>query len=94
LAWLPVEFMRDSDRYVLHLGFVNGVAADGTESIVWVLEQPQAPNNTLWPMDVGLCSLAPQEFGRRWYWYVQVVDSAAGNIAASEPSPAWWFSWN
>lgn len=94
LAWLPVDFLRDSDRYVLHLGFVNGVAADGSETIVWVLEQPQAANNTLWNMDVGLCSLAPQEFGRRWYWYVQVIDTATGNVAASEPSPAWWFSWN
>lgn len=95
MAWLPVNFIQENDQFLLHLGFVNSVNADGSENIVWVLEQLQAANNTLWPMDPGLCSLAPQEFGRRWYWYVEVVEHRNGaRIRVSEPSQPWTFSWN
>lgn len=95
MAWLPVNFIQENDQFLLHLGFVNSVNADGSENIVWVLEQLQPANNTLWPMDAGLCSLAPQEFGRKWYWYVEVVEHRNGaRIRVSEPSQSWTFSWN
>lgn len=95
LVWLPVDFILADDFYLLHLGFVNGVAADGKETIVWVLEQAQPANNTLWNPDVSLCGLAPQEFGRKWYWYVQVVEGkTGGRTPVSPPSPLWSFRWN
>jgi LysM repeat protein/predicted RNA-binding Zn-ribbon protein involved in translation (DUF1610 family) len=95
MVWLPVNFVRDSDQYLLHLGFVAGLGADGSETIIWVLEQIQSVNNTLWKMDPSLCSLAPQEFGRKWYWYVEVIEQAGnGRISVSEPSATWAFYWN
>jgi LysM repeat protein len=95
LIWQSVDFMRSSDAFILHLGFVNGVGADGKENIVWVLEQRQTTGNTLWDLDPSLCSLAPQQYGRKWYWYVVVVDEASGTrIPASLPSAMWSFRWN
>ncbi|RIK44704.1 MAG: hypothetical protein DCC55_01695 [Chloroflexi bacterium] len=95
IAWLPVEFMRESDQFLLHLGFVSAIGADGRETITWVLEQVQGANNTLWAMDTGLCGLAPQQFGRKWYWYVEVIDTAnATRVRVSAPSEVWTFSWN
>jgi hypothetical protein len=95
IAWLPVNFVRESDQYLLHLGFVGAVGSDGREVITWVLEQVQNANNTIWPMDSGLCGLAPQEFGRKWYWYVEVVDMAnGGRVRVSAPSETWAFFWN
>jgi LysM repeat protein/predicted RNA-binding Zn-ribbon protein involved in translation (DUF1610 family) len=95
MVWLPVNFVRESDQYVLHLGFVAGLGNDGRETIIWVLEQIQGVNNTLWIMDPSLCSLAPQEFGRKWYWYVEVIEQAGGGrTSVSEPSATWTFSWN
>jgi LysM repeat protein/predicted RNA-binding Zn-ribbon protein involved in translation (DUF1610 family) len=95
IAWLPVEFLRESDQYLLHLGFVNAIGSDGREMVTWVLEQVQSANNTLWSMDNGLCGLAPQEFGRKWYWYVEVVDVSTGaRVRASTPSETWAFFWN
>ncbi len=41
LVWLPVSYMRAEDKYVLHLGFVNGRMDDGQEIVIWVLEQPR-----------------------------------------------------
>jgi LysM repeat protein len=95
LVWLPVNFILADDFYLLHLGFVNGVAADGKENIAWVLEQTQPANNTLWNPDASLCGLAPQEFGRKWYWYVEVVEGKSGaRTPVSPPSPFWSFRWN
>jgi LysM repeat protein len=95
LAWRPVNFLRASDLYLLHMGFVNTVGADGQESITWVLEQVQPSTNTLWPMDSSLCSLAPQQFGRKWYWYVEVIEqTAGGRVRVSAPSASWAFYWN
>jgi len=94
LTWLPVNFLRASDQYLLHLGFVSGMGSDGSETITWVLEQIQESNNTLWSMDSSLCGLAPQEFGRKWYWYVEVIDpSGGGRVVASAPSQTWTFNW-
>jgi LysM repeat protein/rRNA maturation protein Nop10 len=95
MAWLPVEFMGPDDQFLLHLGFVSGVGADGRETITWVLEQVQAANNTLWSMDTSLCGLAPQQFGRKWYWYVEVIETVNGaRVRVSTPSEVWSFSWN
>jgi len=95
LIWLPVSFMREGDRYLLHLGFLSGYNTDGTESIVWVLEQLQPANATIWHMDEGLCGLAPQDFGRQWRWYVEVVESTdTAKVPVSLPSAIWGFSWN
>jgi LysM repeat protein len=92
LVWQSVPFMLDSDNFVLHLGFVNGHDTDGKETITWVLEQIQSPNNTTWNMDPGLCALAPQDLGRQWRWYVEVID--ANREPVSLPSTFWGFNWN
>lgn len=95
LIWLPVSFIREDDTYLLHLGFVNGYNTDGTDVIAWVLEQQLSANETIWRMDEGLCSLAPQEFGRQWRWYVEVVEQGATGLQrVSIPSATWSFSWN
>ncbi len=31
LIWNGVQFIKDSDKYVLHLGFVNGEPSNGQE---------------------------------------------------------------
>lgn len=95
LIWLPVPFMREDDSYLLHLGFLNGYNIDGSETIVWVLEQRQPASATIWRMDPALCGLSPQSFGRQWRWYVEVVEPAGDiNRAVSLPSAIWGFSWN
>ena len=87
--------MREEDRYLLHLGFLNGYNTDGSENVVWILEQQQPPNATIWRMDEGLCSLAPQNYGRQWRWYVEVVEPVGtGWQSVSLPSSIWMFSWN
>ncbi|MFN8487113.1 MAG: LysM peptidoglycan-binding domain-containing protein [Caldilineaceae bacterium] len=92
LVWQGVPFMLDNDRFMLHLGFVNGRNASGTETVTWVLEQVQPSNNTAWNTDTSLCALAPQNLGRQWRWYVEVID--ANHNAVSPPSTIWGFSWN
>lgn len=95
LTWLPVAFIRESDQYRLHLGFVTGYNGDGTEAVTWVLAQLLPANVTLWRMDEGLCGLAPQSNGRQWRWYVEVVEAADGGFRpVSSISPIWGFSWN
>jgi LysM repeat protein len=92
LAWESVPFIQGDDQFVMHLGFVSSRSAEGQETVVWVLAQMQTAQNTLWLMDSSLCALAPQELGRKWYWYVEVVN--ANRDPVSEPSPVWSFSWN
>lgn len=95
LIWLPVSYMREGDRYLLHLGFLSGYNTDGSESVVWVLEQLQPANATIWTMDEGLCGLSPQNFGRQWRWYVEVVEPTdTTKTPVSLPSAIWGFSWN
>ncbi len=95
LIWLPVPFIREDDNYLLHLGFVSGYNTDGAENVTWVLEQLQSANVTIWRMDEGLCSLAPQEYGRQWRWYVEVVETAGDRLQpVSLPSTVWAFNWN
>lgn len=95
LIWLPVTYIRESDQYLLHLGFLNGYNGDGSEQVTWVLEQWRPSNVTLWDLDSGLCSLAPQAYGRQWRWYVEVVEAAgSGWQPVSPPSAIGRFSWN
>jgi len=95
LIWLPVAYIRESDQYLLHLGFLNGYNGDGSEQVTWVLEQWRPANVTLWDLDSGLCSLAPQGYGRQWRWYVEVVEAAgSGWQPVSPPSAVGRFSWN
>ena len=95
LIWLPVTYIRESDQYLLHLGFLSGYNGDGVEQVTWVLEQWRPSNVTLWDLDSGLCSLAPQAYGREWRWYVEVVEAAGGGWQpVSPPSTIGRFSWN
>ncbi len=70
----------------------SGVDGSGNEAVTWILAQPRPANRTSWDMDNDLCALAPQEFGRQWRWYVEVVDKDGNTV--SEPSQTWGFSWN
>jgi len=92
LIWLPVASISETDRYLLHLGFVSGRSADGSELVTWVWEQLQSPANTLWNMDNSLCTIAPQELGSQWRWFVEVID--ANRTPISQPSATWGFTWN
>jgi LysM repeat protein len=76
LIWQRVQFVKDSDKYVLHLGFVNGRSSDGQESIAWVLAQSAPVTVTEWNLDTSLCDLAPAEYDRQWRWWVEVVEEA------------------
>ena len=94
LAWLPVPFMRAEDKFVLHLGFVSGRMDDGRDIVIWVLEQPFASSAVSWDMDEGLCGLAPQEFDRKWHWYLEVVEEVDGALRPVSPqSETWHFNW-
>ena len=92
LVWAPVPFMAPADTYLLHVGFVSAISEDGEPTITWILEQPRESNRTSWDLDTDYCSLAPQELGRQWRWYVEVIDEDGD--AVSPPSPIWAFSWN
>jgi LysM repeat protein len=92
LTWLPVPFITGTDSYRLRLGFVSGSDAAGNPQVTWLIQQDQPATNTAWQMDTGLCRFAPQELGRQWRWYVEVVD--AGGAPVSPPSAVWGFSWN
>ena len=95
LVWASIPFMRPTDKYVLHLGFVNGRTDDNRDIVVWIMEQPRPANATSWDMDASLCSVAPQEFGRQWRWYVEAAEEAGGKLVpVSPPSAIWTFSWN
>ncbi len=95
LTWLPVAYVRDSDQYLLHLGFLSGYNGDGSEQITWILEQWRPANVTLWDLDPSLCGLAPQSYGRQWRWYVQVVEAdGSGWRPISLASSIWGFNWN
>ena len=92
LVWAAVPFLAPADSYLLHVGFVSAVSEDGQPIITWILEQPRDSSRTSWDLDTDYCSLAPQELGRQWRWYVEVLDKD-GNIV-SPPSPVRAFSWN
>ena len=92
LTWGQVNYILPDDRYVLHLGFVSGRNGAGEDTVTWILEQPIPSSRSAWEMDGELCALAPQALGRRWQWYVEVIDQASQSV--SPPSDSWEFTWN
>ncbi len=90
MRWAPVPDMGPDDEYVLHLGYVSGPEDGAGETpITWVLEL-NTGQRTDWRMDHTLCNLAPQEYGRRWRWFVQVLREGT---PASPPSELREFTW-
>lgn len=95
LRWQSVRQMRDTDKFLVHLGFVSGQAPDGSDQITWVLAQPRPATMTSWELDASLCGLAPQAQGRQWRWWVEVVEEVEGTLhPVSLPSVERGFSWN
>jgi LysM repeat protein len=95
LVWQRVQFVKDSDKYVLHLGFVNGRSADGQENVAWVVSQAVPVTMTEWSLDTSLCDLAPAEFGNQWRWWVEVAQQVDGRLeSVSPPSAIRGFTWN
>jgi hypothetical protein len=94
LSWQRVQFVKDSDKYVLHLGFVNGRAADGQAQVTWVLAQVRPVTQTEWTLDPSLCDLGQDAYDREWRWWVEVVEEAGGQpVAVSPPSEQRSFVW-
>lgn len=90
VKWHPVEGLLPGDEYVVFIGYVNSAPdATGAVAVVPLLEQRRG-NRTDMELDRAYCDLAPQTFGRRWRWYVQVY---AGDTPVSPPSATWEFSW-
>ncbi|MEZ4710819.1 MAG: LysM peptidoglycan-binding domain-containing protein [Caldilineaceae bacterium] len=92
LVWNAAPFMAPADQFVLHLGFVSNVTQNGEQTVTWILELIREQSRTSWDLDSDYCSLAPQQFGRQWRWYVQVIDENGNPV--SPPSDIWAFSWN
>ena len=94
LTWLQVPSVRSTDLYLVHLGYVNSVAADGKEDVVWVISQQRPVSATSWQLDNNLCGLAPNTAGKQWRWYVEVAEPAADGLRPVSPaSPVWGFTW-
>jgi LysM repeat protein/predicted RNA-binding Zn-ribbon protein involved in translation (DUF1610 family) len=94
LTWLQVPSVRPSDLYLVHLGYVNSVASNGTEDVVWVISQQRPVSATSWQLDNNLCGLAPNTAGKQWRWYVEVVEPEADGLQPVSPaSPVWGFAW-
>ena len=94
LTWLQVPSVRPTDLYLVNLGYVNSVAADGKEDVVWVISQQRPVSATSWQLDNNLCGLAPNTAGKQWRWYVEVVEPAADGLRPVSPaSPVWGFTW-
>jgi LysM repeat protein len=94
LIWQRVQFVKDSDKYVLHLGFVNGETADGQEDVIWILAQSAPVTQTEWDLDSSLCDLAPDQSGHQWRWWVEVVEEVDGQpVPVSPPSITRGFVW-
>ena len=90
IRWNPINGLAPDDEYVLFLGYVNSAPdAAGNVQVAPLLQQRNG-QLTNWRMDVGYCGLAPQEFGRRWRWYVQIFN---GDTPVSPPSQVWEFTW-
>jgi len=90
MRWNPVNGLAPGDEYMLFLGYVNSAPdAAGNVQVVPLFEQ-RTGQITNWQMNPSYCNLAPQTFGRRWRWYVQVFN---GDVPVSPPSPTWEFTW-
>jgi LysM repeat protein len=93
LIWQRVQFVKDSDSYVLHLGFVSG-RSNGEEAVTWVVEQRSPVTQTEWQLDTSLCGLASDDMEHQWRWWVEVVEARDGEtVSVSPPSEVWGFTW-
>ena len=95
LVWNPVSFIAADEFYRVNLGYVSGVTADGNETVMWVIAQQRPSDATQWQLDGVYCNLAPQEFGRQWRWFVDVVAKDADGVVTpvSPPSEVRGFVW-
>jgi LysM repeat protein len=94
LSWQRVQFIKDSDKYLLHVGFVSGPPNGDQETITWVLAQMRPVTETSWEMDPSLCDLAPVEYDRQWRWWVEVTEDEGGApLPVSPPSGIRSFRW-
>ena len=94
IGWQRVQFIKDSDLYRLHLGFVSGPPNGDQETITWVLSQLSPVTETTWEMDPSLCDLDPGDFNQEWRWWVEVVDGAGTQVSVSPPSEVRGFRWD
>ncbi len=90
IRWNAVNGLVAGDEYVLFLGYVNSAPDGGGNVAVVPLLEQRTGQRTNWPMDTGYCNVPPQEFGRRWRWYVQIFN---GRDPVSPASQVWEFSW-
>jgi LysM repeat protein len=94
LTWLQVPSVRPTDLYLVHLGYVNSVAANGSEEVIWVISQQRPVSTTSWLLDNVLCGLAPNTAGKQWRWYVEVVEPTTDGLQPVSPaSSVWGFAW-
>ncbi|MFN8440602.1 MAG: LysM peptidoglycan-binding domain-containing protein [Caldilineaceae bacterium] len=93
LIWEPVPFILDTDNYLVHLGYISGTDGAGSPIVTWILEQVRPATDTLWNLDTNLCAYTPAGFDRQWRWYVEVIDTTAGNTVVSAPGPVYAFRW-
>ena len=96
LVWNPAPFLGEGDQYELNLGYVSALNESGGEVVSWPYRIPVEANRTSWQLDPAMCGNAPQEFGRRWRWFVQIVqvDGAGNRVLVSPPSETRGFLWN
>jgi hypothetical protein len=95
LVWQAVPFIRSDDKYIVHLGYVDGVGDGNQETVTWLLFQHVPASRTSWELNGDYCQYGKQQFGRQWRWWVEVVEEVGGELSpVSPPSPIWGFSWN
>lgn len=94
LTWLSVPGVRPDDLYLVHLGYVNSVAGDGKEDIIWVITQQRPISATSWQLDGNLCGLAPNTAGKQWRWFVEVAETTTEGLRPVSPASLMWgFTW-
>ena len=82
--------MRPTDLYLVHLGYVNSVAADGQEQVIWVISQQRPVSATSWQLNNrSVWACPPNTAGKQWRWYVEVVESAwcRRGVRSAPPAP-------
>lgn len=89
MRWNPVNGITPNDQYRIFLGYVNSEPdSQGNVQVVPLFEQHTRRTN--WEMNTSYCNFAPQAYGRRWRWHVQVFN---GDTPVSPPSESREFTW-
>jgi LysM repeat protein len=93
LRWQDVGPLRPGEVYVIHLGYLMA-----QDHVSWFYEE--MVQGTSWRVPVAFQTLAPQELGRTFRWYVQVEQihrdaggGISGRVPRSPSSAVWSFSW-